>query len=206
MTTYCEIPLPTHIFGPHSEALITPLQPFTLRLIECLEELTHRDDTTGRLLSQTLTEALRVRLIDRFAPPPQPRTPAARTLTPAEQNLLLRHIDHQSRVQGETSLETLAECVGMSTGTFTRAFAAAFHTTPHQFILDRRIAHAKDLLLTTAQSITEISLATGFSTHSHFTTTFRKRVGLPPTDYRHHLSESPQHHANHAPTNPTAKN
>nr|WP_231965595.1 helix-turn-helix transcriptional regulator [Mycobacterium sp. E802] len=72
----------------------------------------------------------------------------------------------------------------MSVGAFTQAFRKAFHTTPYQFALDRRIARAQTLLLTTSQSITEIAARVGFSNPSHFATAFKRRVGISPRGYR----------------------
>ncbi len=103
-------------------------------------------------------------------------------LDPAEQARLVRYIDQYS--EANTSVAALAALVGMSRSSFVRAFAASFRTTPHQFVLDRRIASAGRLLSETTQSITEISAALGFSTHSHFSTVFKKRMGVTPSQFR----------------------
>lgn len=55
-------------------------------------------------------------------------------------------------------LSPLAAHVGMTTREFTKAFAAAFHTTPHQLLLDRKITKAKRLLVESTASIAEISV------------------------------------------------
>lgn len=100
-----------------------------------------------------------------------------------EQAHLLRYIDqHDGEVK--TSVAALAALVGMSRSSFVSAFAASFHTTPRQFVLNRRIGSARTLLSETDQSITEISAALGFSTHSHFSAAFKKRMGVTPSQYR----------------------
>lgn len=47
-------------------------------------------------------------------------------------------------------MDSLARLVGMPVDTFIKAFRQAFHTTPYQFLLDRRIEQAKTLLVTTS--------------------------------------------------------
>jgi AraC family transcriptional regulator len=180
----CEILLPLQPFDVNATtSVIRRRHPFTLHLVEHMRQLAKRNDLTARLLTASLTEALRLHLIDRFTPAATPHRHGTRHLTHEQQIQLLNHIDTPGG-ETDTSVATLAELVGMTVGGFTRAFAAAFPSTPHQFILDRRISHAKTLLNSTDRSITEISAALGFATHSHFSTTFKKRTGLTPAQYR----------------------
>lgn len=138
---------------------------------------------TARLLTGALVDSLRLHLIDRFGAQRRGGAHTRHTFSRADQVALLNYLD-QNGVDVDASVAALAEQVGMTVGAFKTAFAATFHTTPYQFVIERRIAHAKSLLATTTQSITEISTALGFSTHSHFSTTFKQRVGMTPTQYR----------------------
>lgn len=54
--------------------------------------------------------------------------------------------------------------------------------TPHKFHLQNRIRKAQNLLLT-SKSITETSVNTGFYDQSHFDRSFKKIVGISPTEY-----------------------
>lgn len=54
----------------------------------------------------------------------------------------------------------------------------------HQFLLDKRVEQAAALLTNSSLSIAEIAYACGFSSQSHMTTVFGKRVGVPPAQYR----------------------
>lgn len=51
-----------------------------------------------------------------------------------------------------------------------------------------RAERARDLLTTTALSVTEIALETGFSSSQHLSTAFRRLTGSTPTDYRRRQS------------------
>jgi AraC family transcriptional regulator len=51
----------------------------------------------------------------------------------------------------------------------------------HEFISDRRVAHARRLLRTGADDLAAIAQASGFSSHAHMTSVFRKRLGVTPS-------------------------
>jgi AraC-like DNA-binding protein len=92
--------------------------------------------------------------------------------------ILAAHLD------GNLSLVHLARECGLSTSHFTRAFRQSTGTTPHQWLLQHRIDHARELLLTTRMSLSDIALACGFAGQSHFTRVFTRLVGLSPGAWR----------------------
>jgi AraC family transcriptional regulator len=51
-------------------------------------------------------------------------------------------------------------------------------------VLDRRVERAKELLRETGTPIAEIALSAGFSSQSHLSNWFRRRVGVSPAAYR----------------------
>ena len=69
---------------------------------------------------------------------------------------------------------------GMSLFHFSRSFKQSTGLPPHQYILRRRIEHAKSLLKTNELGIAEIGQRLGFSDQSHFKMIFRKFVGATP--------------------------
>lgn len=84
----------------------------------------------------------------------------------------------------DLSIEFLARETGVSPKAFARAFVRRFRTTPHRFVLDRRLERAKQLLVNTDASIVDIALQTGFSSQSHMATAFRRMTGMTPKAYR----------------------
>ncbi len=72
----------------------------------------------------------------------------------------------------------------MSLFHFSRSFKQSTGLPPHQYILRRRIEHAKSLLKTNELGIAEIGQRLGFSDQSHFTLIFRKFVGATPARWR----------------------
>jgi AraC family transcriptional regulator len=83
-------------------------------------------------------------------------------------------------------IEQIAKMVNLSNFYFIRQFKAALGKTPHQYILDCRIQLAKDLLCNSFLPINDISQRCGFSTQSHFTSSFRQNTGTSPRAFRHH--------------------
>lgn len=143
-----------------------------------------RDDLLARLLRESLTDVVRLHLSDRYAMIRR-RLITHRTLDPATQVKLVELI--ADTPDSEISLTALARYAEMSNGLFHRAFTASFHTTPYQYVLNRRIERAKSMLSAGVVSITDISVAVGFSSPSHFSTAFKNRVGVTPTAYRNAL-------------------
>ena len=54
------------------------------------------------------------------------------------------------------------------------------------YITERRMSVARDLLLSTALNISQISQASGYDDPSYFTRVFRQETGMPPRQYRAH--------------------
>ena len=78
----------------------------------------------------------------------------------------------------------LAAESGLSPHHFIRRFKAVFGETPHQVRMQARLAQARELLLCSEASITEISLRLGFSSLGTFSARFAREVGMPPSAFR----------------------
>jgi AraC family transcriptional regulator len=85
----------------------------------------------------------------------------------------------------DLSLNDIAASVGLSQFHFARAFKRAMNLTPHQYVTERRIEHAKRLLSETDLSLIEITTCSGFKSQSHFTTRFRQFTNMTPKAWRH---------------------
>ena len=67
---------------------------------------------------------------------------------------------------------------------FLRLFREAFETTPHQYLIQRRIEKAKELLITGRFSVTDVCFEVGFESLGSFSALFRRWVGDAPINYR----------------------
>lgn len=82
------------------------------------------------------------------------------------------------------SLAAAADSAGLSVYHFLRLFKQVYARTPSQFLAERRIETAKNLLATTSDSVVQIGCEVGFSNASAFARSFRNAVGCTPTEYR----------------------
>ena len=84
-------------------------------------------------------------------------------------------------------LAALAAIAGLSVYHFARAFKQSAGTTPHHYLIERRVRQAQGMLARAQLSLPEIALATGFSDQSHLTRHFRQLVGMSPGQFRRSL-------------------
>ena len=88
------------------------------------------------------------------------------------------------RLHEPLTVQMLAARYGCSPFHFARLFRTVVGRPPHDYIIDKRIEKAKEMLEWTEQPIGEITRRIGFGTQAHFSATFRERVGMTPTEYR----------------------
>lgn len=67
---------------------------------------------------------------------------------------------------------------------FLRLFRKAFNKTPHQYLTERRIEKAKELLSSSGLTVTDVCFEVGFESLGSFSSLFHKHVGHPPITYR----------------------
>jgi AraC-like DNA-binding protein len=67
---------------------------------------------------------------------------------------------------------------------FLRLFRDTFETTPHQYLIKRRIEKAKELLRVRSLSVIDVCFEVGFESLGSFSSLFRRCVGQPPASYR----------------------
>lgn len=78
----------------------------------------------------------------------------------------------------------IANASGVSPYHFSRAFRQTTGRPPYAYLLDRRIAKAKQLLTETGTTLTTIARQCGFTSVSQFSRTIRRETGTTPTRFR----------------------
>lgn len=89
----------------------------------------------------------------------------------------------QTRFTQPLSLGDIATAVGVTPVYLTSLFRRVEGMALHQYLLSLRLTAALDRLPGTID-ITTLALDLGFSSHSHFTSAFRKRFGTTPATFR----------------------
>lgn len=91
----------------------------------------------------------------------------------------------QDHLAEPPSVAALARRWGYSRFHFTHLFTAHFGLSPQTYIMNSRLALAKELLRETDLGITQVAARTGFRDLARFSNGFRERVGVAPSVYRH---------------------
>ena len=73
---------------------------------------------------------------------------------------------------------------------FLRLFRQAFNKTPHQYLIERRIEKAKELLSANDLRVTDVCFEVGFESLGSFSSLFHKHVGHAPVIYRQRVRQN----------------
>lgn len=82
------------------------------------------------------------------------------------------------------SLEKCSEIVSLSVSQTIRRFRAAYGMPPYEYLNQRRIETAKQLLMETTYSVQKIAELIGFQDPYYFSKYFKKKCGKSPNSYR----------------------
>lgn len=163
-------------------AAVGQRQPVRARVPELIFEALQADlaqgSAAGPLVGESLIAALVAHLAGRAAPAPNHR--ALRACRRAVELI-------ETRFAEPLSLQELADAAGLGLRQFSRAFREATGQAPHQYLLQRRVEHAKQLIAA-ALPLSDVALQCGFADQSQLTRTFARVVGTTPGRYRSQLS------------------
>ena len=118
--------------------------------------------------------------------PPDPSTFVHRADTvEAYQKSVERVIRHmKEHLEEPVDLDRIAQIAAISKFHLVRVFDELTGTTPHHFLACLRMQRAKELLLASDTSITNVCMEVGYSSLGSFSKTFNALVGLPPQEFR----------------------
>jgi AraC family transcriptional regulator len=139
----------------------------------------------GRLYVEGLAAMLTVHLLRDYGSSERSAIPHKGGLTPRQMQRVIDYIN--AHLSDELGLVELAAIAGLSPHHFGEAFKTSMGTSPHRYVIERRVQHALELLREKDRSIAEIAHAAGFSSQSHLTANFRRVTGLTPGRFRQSL-------------------
>ena len=140
---------------------------------------------SGRLFLDSLEQAMAVTLVNGHAVRHRPLQFSRGGLNSARLRRIKELVD--AKMEGDLSLEEMAQSVGLSTAHFARMFRKSTGRTPHQFVLRQRLERAKGMLRAPDARVLDVALTCGFKTQQHFAQVFRGVWGVSPTEYREQL-------------------
>ncbi|MEY8758940.1 helix-turn-helix domain-containing protein [Chryseobacterium tongliaoense] len=95
----------------------------------------------------------------------------------------------EANLFSQLTIEQLAEQNNLSLSSFKREFAKLYNDTPANYIKNKKLEKAAELLLVSDQRITEIAFNCGFNDLANFTRSFSDKYHLTPRDYRQSLKK-----------------
>ncbi len=136
----------------------------------------------GGIYIESLAVTLAVHLLRNYSVAAQRLSEFSGGLSGLRLRRAVEYID--ANLDQNLALAQIAETVGLSPYYFSRALKKSTGFAPHAYVVQQRITRAKKLLTETKIPVTEIAAAVGYANHSHFSTQFRKSVGVSPLAYR----------------------
>jgi AraC family transcriptional regulator len=110
--------------------------------------------------------------------------PKANGLTPGQLKKIAGFIEE--RLEESLNIEDIAAAVGLNPIHFARQFKRTTGKPPYQFVIEKRVERARELLAAD-MPIAEVAAAAGFSHQEHLTRVFGRQTGMTPGAYRRSL-------------------
>ena len=105
-------------------------------------------------------------------------SPAQGAIAETGRELIVRGFSDPSLTVGE-----IAAMLGVSPEYFRRLFGEKYHSSPRAFIIQLRIARAKELILSGEFRVGEIAEMCGFTSNTYFCGEFKRATGITPSEY-----------------------
>jgi len=112
------------------------------------------------------------------ASPAEPEPEGDEIVLRAAMRLIEEHLDDMP------SLVQLAQKVGTHEKRLSRIFREHLGLTVFAYIRDARLRRGQDLLAESAMSVQDVAELVGFRNACNFTTAFRQRIGMTPSQFR----------------------
>lgn len=147
-------------------------------LIPALE----RPEEASALFVDQMATAIGTYVVQRYGGRPTVTARRTRILSRSHEDLAKSIL--LENLEGDISIQDVAQACDLSRGYFIRAFRQTTGMTPYQWLLSERINRARELLRVSNAPLAEVAIACGFADQSHFTRVFSNIVGVTPGNWR----------------------
>lgn len=115
------------------------------------------------------------------------------TIDSADDKLFVRINESLKKNLDDSSfgVNELASIVGISRVHLNRKMKDRYGVSPNNFIRSYRLKQAAYLLINNNVNVSEVAYRVGFSSHSHFSNTFREYFGMTPKEFVAYYTEHP---------------
>ncbi|MDF2958930.1 MAG: hypothetical protein K0S39_665 [Paenibacillus sp.] len=166
------------VYGIHIPIQLEPVHPVRLKetLIQMLELWT-QPDPLMQLKAQQLAAEIIISILDSYY-----RSEEDVRVSSQAFNWITSYMSlHLSE---PLTIGDLSKRANLSVSRFSALFKKRYGTSPHKYLLEMRVNHAKELLENTDLSHADISSYCGFADIHHFSKSFKKRTGQTPGAWR----------------------
>ena len=137
---------------------------------------------TGRVFLDSLASALAAALLARHSSLASPPAAAHNKMSGHRLRRAVSYIEEN--LHRDLSLTDIALAAGISVSHLKATFHKAMGLPVHQYVIQRRVEHARILLARGNRSISEVAQETGFAHQSHLAMHMRRLLGCSPKAYR----------------------
>ncbi|KRE57471.1 AraC family transcriptional regulator [Paenibacillus sp. Soil750] len=177
LSAYSHLMQPTlqELFNIRVPVHVQPQDPLLLKekLLQTIE-LVHLPNPLNQLRAQQIMLEIILTLLESYQREVLSPTPSLNWITSYFSNHL----------SDPLSVQDMADRANLSVSRFSFLFKQRYGTSPHQYLLQMRIHHAKELLINTELSLESISEYCGFADLHHFSKIFKQRTGASPGEHR----------------------
>ena len=153
-----------------------------IRLFRCLEEEFKNRRVGSDLMIQSLCAQLLVSVLRELTMTVKPRQPSVQITQQKRDDLMDNYF--ATHYGQDIDMKDLAQKLGITTRQLSRIMQKRYGKTFCQHLLEIRLFHARNYLVTTELPLYRIAILCGFANQSAFSTAFRKCMGCSPTQYR----------------------
>lgn len=143
------------------------------------------ENKASRLYIESASNLIAAHLLQHYATHQLVAREYSYGLAPSKLKKVLEYIDRH--LATDLSLKEIAQQTNISQSHFSRLFKQSVGLSPWQYVIQRRVETAKQLLKNEDLTIDRVSDRLGFLSHSQFTIFFRKYTGVSPKKYRQQI-------------------
>jgi AraC-like DNA-binding protein len=167
--------------GGLSQPICGPKDPILFRIAQLLVPALDAPNTVSQAFIEYIALAFHEHVIRFYGGSAISTRPEMR-LAPWQIRRVIELVE--SNLGKNHSISELAQLCELSTSHFAQAFRRTIGAAPHQWLMKRRVEHAKMMLRTTRFSLALISASCGFYDQSHFSRVFMRAEGHSPAEWR----------------------
>src|SRR5882724_6265394 len=145
-----------------------------------------RSDALSQLALDQFSLILGAHLVQKYGELQKAARPSKGGLAPWQKRRATELL--RENLHGRIRLSEIARECGLSVSHFARSFKTSFGTSTHQWLIQHRIDHAKELIAHTSISLIDIAIQSGFNDQAAFTRAFHQLVGVSPGRWRRHYA------------------